>query len=224
MFCWPVIFFIEYKLSGSAHRGSTTLKKCLLNGCGEEGKRGHWQRGASLAPVAGSWCFLVGHKQLRRTSTSDKTTTWLQRTRNRPLCNHVWAQTDLSILQATPFRAQKSDSCFFADYSCGLALVHPPVQRCRFPAIELPLLPKSIQLRVMLHFYELSPKAANTRSNSISLPSDPLTRMPTVPRGMFSLLVMSNKPNLLNYRCVLVGLWHWKAMTVENSTNNSFSF
>lgn len=144
--------------------------------------------------------------------------------RNRPLCNQVWAQTDLSILQATPFRAQKSDSCFFADYSCGLALVHPPVERCRFPAIELPLLPKSIQLRVMLHFYELSPKAANVSSNSISLPSHPLTRMPTVPRGMFSLLVMSNKPNLLNYRCAPVGLWHWKAMTVENSTNNSFSF
>lgn len=62
-------------------------------------------------------------------------------------------------------------------------------------------------------------------TGATSTPSlNPLTRVPTISRSMFSLLAMSNKPNLLSYRCVPAGFWLNDNDGGKIIINNTFFF
>lgn len=71
-------------------------------------------------------------------------------------------------------------------------------------------------------FMNLLPRQLTGATSTPSL--NPLTRMPTIPHSMFSLLTMSNKPTLLSYRCVPAGFWLNDNDGGKIIINNTFSF
>lgn len=146
------------------HLGLTTLTNDLLGECGQEEKSSHWHPGAGLVRSARCWHSPVGNEPPCQTSTSDRAALW-----------PWWVSEDKNMaipslsLSVDLFLAHVSDGCLSAD--CGDRLVLAPSgdRFIKFPVTELPLLPSSTQFRATLHFYEPSPKVANTSPNSINL-------------------------------------------------------
>lgn len=160
--------------------------------------------------MAGCWHFLVAHEQLWGPSTSDKTTEQPRWTRTR---------TDHS---ATESECRQTEQC-----------PHHPSWLIRVTAASLLTTtvasPWSSCLQIGVSTSELCSTFMNLLPRQLtgatSTPSlNPLTRMPTIPHSMFSLLAMSNKPTLLSYRCVPAGFWLNDNDGGKIIINNTFFF
>ena len=81
-----------------------------------------------------------------------------------------------------------------------LALIYPPALRLRYPITEWPQHPKSIQFRANPHFLKtFFPNHLIQIQILEILSQHPPAEMPcNSPWCAFSLIVMSNKPNLFN--------------------------